>query len=339
MRAGAAILKSRPRKRQNRPAAGRRRWHATAAFHARPGDRILLRRDRRRGPRRRRGPARARALQPGRLHRAYGGVVPELASRDHVRRLLPLVRRRSTGRYRAAETRRRRLHRRARAGRRAAHRRGAGARAGLCAGACRRWACTTSRATCWRRCSEPEPPAFPHVALLVSGGHTHADRGRAAWATTACWARPATTPPARPSTRRPSSSGLPYPGGPELAALARAARAGALRVSAADARSPGPRVQLLGPQDGRARMRVARRGARRRSGAPTSRARSRRRSSTRCARKALRALDEPRARALVVAGGVGANRELRARLSDARRPRAARACTIRASSSAPTTRR
>ena len=25
------------------------------------------------------------------LHRIYGGVVPELASRDHVRRLLPLV--------------------------------------------------------------------------------------------------------------------------------------------------------------------------------------------------------------------------------------------------------
>src|SRR5271170_4193921 len=27
------------------------------------------------------------------LHRAYGGVVPELASRDHVRRLLPLLQR------------------------------------------------------------------------------------------------------------------------------------------------------------------------------------------------------------------------------------------------------
>ncbi|HEY2417944.1 MAG TPA: tRNA (adenosine(37)-N6)-threonylcarbamoyltransferase complex transferase subunit TsaD, partial [Steroidobacteraceae bacterium] len=26
------------------------------------------------------------------LHRAFGGVVPELASRDHLRRLLPLVR-------------------------------------------------------------------------------------------------------------------------------------------------------------------------------------------------------------------------------------------------------
>ena len=27
-----------------------------------------------------------------RLHAAYGGVVPELASRDHVRRVLPLTR-------------------------------------------------------------------------------------------------------------------------------------------------------------------------------------------------------------------------------------------------------
>ena len=27
------------------------------------------------------------------LHAAYGGVVPELASRDHVRKLLPLIRR------------------------------------------------------------------------------------------------------------------------------------------------------------------------------------------------------------------------------------------------------
>ena len=26
------------------------------------------------------------------MHQSYGGVVPELASRDHVRRLLPLVR-------------------------------------------------------------------------------------------------------------------------------------------------------------------------------------------------------------------------------------------------------
>jgi N6-L-threonylcarbamoyladenine synthase len=28
-----------------------------------------------------------------RMHQAYGGVVPELASRDHVRRAIPLARR------------------------------------------------------------------------------------------------------------------------------------------------------------------------------------------------------------------------------------------------------
>jgi N6-L-threonylcarbamoyladenine synthase len=27
------------------------------------------------------------------MHQAYGGVVPELASRDHIRRVLPLLRR------------------------------------------------------------------------------------------------------------------------------------------------------------------------------------------------------------------------------------------------------
>lgn len=26
------------------------------------------------------------------MHREYGGVVPELASRDHIRRILPLIR-------------------------------------------------------------------------------------------------------------------------------------------------------------------------------------------------------------------------------------------------------
>ena len=47
--------------------------------------------------------------------------------------------------------------------------------------------------------------ALPAVVLLVSGGHTLLIlmAGRAA---TACWARPSTTPPARPSTRWRGSS-------------------------------------------------------------------------------------------------------------------------------------
>jgi N6-L-threonylcarbamoyladenine synthase len=48
-----------------------------------------------------------------------------------------------------------------------------------------------------------DPPQFPFVALLVSGGHTQLMRvdgvGRYS-----CWARPSTTPPAKPSTSRPS---------------------------------------------------------------------------------------------------------------------------------------
>src|ERR1044072_1995230 len=55
------------------------------------------------------------------LHRLYGGVVPELASPDQLPRLLPLGRR-------------------------------AGAR-GRMPGTCPRWTYTTSKDTCWRRCS------------------------------------------------------------------------------------------------------------------------------------------------------------------------------------------
>ena len=34
------------------------------------------------------------------------------------------------------------------------------------------WACTTSKATCCRRCWPASAPEFPFIALLVSGGHT-----------------------------------------------------------------------------------------------------------------------------------------------------------------------
>ena len=59
------------------------------------------------------------------LHAEYGGVVPELASRDHVRRLLPLIEHGAQPKpaTRPGTDRRRRLYRRARAGRGAAGRR------------------------------------------------------------------------------------------------------------------------------------------------------------------------------------------------------------------------
>ena len=50
---------------------------------------------------------------------------------------------------------------------------------------------------------EDDPPAPPFVALLVSGGHTQLVEVDGHRRATACWARPWTTPPARPSTRPP----------------------------------------------------------------------------------------------------------------------------------------
>ncbi len=110
--------------------------------------------------------------------------------------------------------------------------------------------------------------------------------------------------------------GLGYPGGPALAALAEHGRDGAVRVPASHARPAGPRFQLQRAQDGGRRRRAwPRRSTTRR--APTSRAASRTRWSTRwsrspCVRCAPTGID-----ALVVAGGVGANRRLRAVLTAA----------------------
>src|SRR5688572_3021419 len=106
------------------------------------------------------------------LHAEYGGVVPELASRDHVRKLLPLVR------QTVAE-----------AGLRledldgVAYTAGPGLVGALLVGA------AAGRAMAWAvdvpaigvhhmeghllaPMLEPEPPEAPYVALLVSGGHS-----------------------------------------------------------------------------------------------------------------------------------------------------------------------
>ena len=87
------------------------------------------------------------------LHRVFGGVVPELASRDHVRRLLPLVR----SVLAEASTEPQDLDG-------VAYTAGPGLIGALLTGAalarslayawrCPRWACIIWKATCWRRCS------------------------------------------------------------------------------------------------------------------------------------------------------------------------------------------
>ncbi|WP_444912032.1 tRNA (adenosine(37)-N6)-threonylcarbamoyltransferase complex transferase subunit TsaD [Microbulbifer sp. PAAF003] len=106
------------------------------------------------------------------LHADYGGVVPELASRDHVRKLLPLIRQV----MKKAETSPSDLNG-------IAYTAGPGLVGALMVGAC----AARALAYGWdipavavhhmeghllAPMLEDNPPAFPFVALLVSGGHT-----------------------------------------------------------------------------------------------------------------------------------------------------------------------
>ncbi len=106
------------------------------------------------------------------LHAEYGGVVPELASRDHVRKLLPLI----EGVMQAANTSPEHIDA-------VAYTAGPGLIGALLVGAC----FGRSLAYAWSVPAigvhhmeghllapllESSPPEFPFVALLVSGGHT-----------------------------------------------------------------------------------------------------------------------------------------------------------------------
>jgi N6-L-threonylcarbamoyladenine synthase len=106
------------------------------------------------------------------LHRDYGGVVPELASRDHIRKLAPMIRQ---------ALKDSRLAQHDIDG--VAYTAGPGLIGALLVGA------ATARSLAWAwqvpavavhhmeghllaPMLEPEPPQFPFVALLISGGHT-----------------------------------------------------------------------------------------------------------------------------------------------------------------------
>src|SRR5690606_15221785 len=106
------------------------------------------------------------------LHRVYGGVVPELASRDHVKRMLPLIRQVLDEADCSADS----IDA-------IAYTAGPGLVGALLVGA----SCAQALAFAWdipavgvhhmeghllAPMLEEQPPQFPFVALLVSGGHT-----------------------------------------------------------------------------------------------------------------------------------------------------------------------
>src|SRR5580693_477624 len=153
------------------------------------------------------------------LHRVFGGVVPELASRDHVRRLLPLIR----SVLERAGTTSADLNG-------VAYTAGPGLIGALLTGA----SLARSLAYAWRVPSlgvhhleghllapllEPEPPPFPHVALLVSGGHTMLIEVREI-GDYRLLGETRDDAAGEAFDKTAKLLGLPYPGGPELARLA-----------------------------------------------------------------------------------------------------------------------
>lgn len=255
------------------------------------------------------------------LHRAYGGVVPELASRDHVRRLLPLIRTvLDKASIAPAEIQG------------VAYTAGPGLIGALLTGA----ALARSLAFAWGVPSigvhhleghllapllEPDPPPFPHVALLVSGGHTLLIEvsGIGRYRTLGA-SRDDAAGEAFDKTAK--LLGLPYPGGPQLAELAAHGRAGAFTFPRPMLDRPGLEFSFSGLKTavlhalaGRTLSAALR--------ADVARGVEDAIVDTLIA-KALRALEETDLAVLVVTGGVSANRTLRTRLAAAVGARGAR---------------
>jgi N6-L-threonylcarbamoyladenine synthase len=248
------------------------------------------------------------------LHRVFGGVVPELAARDHVRRLLPLVRTALD----KAKTRPSELDG-------VAYTAGPGLIGALLTGA----ALARSLAYAWRKPAigvhhleghllapllEPEAPPFPHVALLVSGGHTELievqgiGRYQPLGETRDDAAGEAFDKAAK-------LLGLPYPGGPELAKLAATGRPGLIKLPRPMLDRPGLEFSFSGLKTAVLHA-VRDQELTEQRKADIAHAAQEAIVETLVA-KALRALDQTGLDALVVSGGVSANRSLRSRMAEA----------------------
>ena len=246
------------------------------------------------------------------LHRVYGGVVPELASRDHVRRLLPLVRgvlaKAGPGDIHGV-----------------AYTAGPGLIGALLTGA----SLARSLAYAWgvpalgvhhleghllAPLLEPDPPAPPFVALLVSGGHSQLMSVSAVGAYRLL-GDTLDDAAGEAFDKVAKMMGLPYPGGPALAALAEQGRPGRFKFARPMCDRPGLDFSFSGLKT---QVLLAYRGHEGDEQAQADIAREFQEAvAETLTTKCRRALRQTGARTLVVAGGVGANRRLRELLGEA----------------------
>ncbi len=263
------------------------------------------------------------------LHADYGGVVPELASRDHVRKLLPLLHQ-TLDEAGLAVTDLDGV----------AYTAGPGLVGALLVGA------AVARSLAWSLgvpavgvhhmeghllapMLEPDPPAFPFVALLVSGGHTQlvevegVGRYRMLGESVDDAAGEAFDKTAK-------LLGLGYPGGPALAALAEQGDPGRFRFPRPMTDRPGLDFSFSGLKThALATLQQESRGlgdgALARLRADIARAFEDAVVDT-LAIKCRRAVEQAGVATLVLAGGVSANRRLRARMDRLMAERGGRAC-------------
>jgi len=247
-------------------------------------------------------------------HALYGGVVPEIASRDHIRKLGPLL-------GQAMEE----------SGSTAAdmggvaYTSGPGLVGALLVGA------SFGRSLAWAwdvpavgvhhmeghllaPLLEDPAPAFPFLALLVSGGHTMlvAVRGLGDYETLGQSIDDAA---GEAFDKTAKILGLGYPGGPALAALAETGTAGRFEFPRPMTRRPGLDFSFSGLKTAVA---YALRDAREQPGLKADIARDFEQAVVdTLVLKCQRALKQSGLPRLVVAGGVGANQRLRMELGQA----------------------
>ena len=250
------------------------------------------------------------------MHAAFGGVVPELASRDHIRRVLPLTHRvlaEAGLDLEALDV--------------VAYTRGPGLAGALLVGAgigCALAAALGKPAYGVHHLEghllspflSADPPAFPFVALLVSGGHTQLMRVDDVGAY-ALLGETIDDAAGEAFDKSAKLLGLGYPGGPALARLADFGDADAYAL-------PRPLLHSGKLDFSFAGLKTAVRTAVQKLGTRVcEQERADLAASTQAAivdvlvKKSLDALGRTGLDRLVVAGGVGANARLRERLEDA----------------------
>ncbi len=258
------------------------------------------------------------------MHAEYGGVVPELASRDHIKKALPLIRRVLQEAACPVET----IDG-------VAYTAGPGLLGALLVGGC----IARSLAFAWgvpavgvhhmeahllAPMLEPQSPVFPFVALLVSGGHTQLVLVEGI-GTYRILGESLDDAAGEAFDKVAKMLGLGYPGGPQLAALAADGVPGRFDFPRPMTNRPGLDFSFSGLKTAAAN---ALRGLQRDEGGvitPQSRADIacgfQRAVIDTLVIKCRRALESTGLTQLVLAGGVSANRELRERLGDEARTR------------------